>query len=158
MEANELYRIEDGKILTTDVVALVADAKAAEKVKAYRALGYDVVEVKPEPAKRKKRKTFKAGKAEAYIKAYDKNKLKKFQAFKADADKLAAKYKELVAAAKAAKAEDATEEVKAAAPSEKELKAAQKEMIKAERSAFTEQRKFFIEEYGEDEYNAVRMM
>ena len=158
MTKDELYRIEDGKILTTDVVALVKDEKVAEKVKAYRALGYEVVEIEPEKAKKSKRKTFKAGKAEAYINAYDKKSLKEFQDLKANANKLAAKYSSLVAAAKAALAENATAEEKEAAPNEADIKAAQKKMITAQRDAFTKQRKFFIDKYGEEEYNAVRMM
>ena len=154
-KTKELFKVDGDKIMVYDIVALAEDPEAAKKFRAYKTLGYEIVEVKPEP---KKRNTFTIEKAQEYIKAHDKKGLKSFASIKDEAATLADEYRNLKAAEKKAKATDATEEDKKAAPTAEEVKAAQRAMITAQRTAFAAQKKYFKEKYGEEAYNEVRMM
>ncbi len=106
-------------------------------------LGYEMVFVEPEP---KKKNYFTVEKAERFLRK-DKEGLEAFREFKKKADKVTAKYKALKKAEKEG-GEDA--------PSEAEVKEAQRAMISAQKDAFIDQKKWFKETYGEDAYEKVR--
>ena len=53
---------------------------------------------------------------------------------------------------------NATNEEKASAPKDEELKEARRLMIIAQKNAFNAQKKFFIDKYGDDAYSEVKGM
>lgn len=155
-QMEELFKVEGKEILILKKDLSKLTSSDHEQIAFYvNTLGFVVKFTDPEP---KKKNYFTIEKAIAYIKEHDKKSLTEFNDLKAEANKLAEKYKELNAAAKKAKAEDATEEDKENAPKEEDLKAAQTAQIKAQRQAFSNQKDYFIKKYGEEAYITVRMM
>lgn len=141
------------KVKEENLIPLSQDEEQSAKVAALKKLGYELELVTPEP---KVKKAYTKAKAETYIKLYDKRGLKAFKAFEEEAQKVAAAYSALVEAKKRAEAEDATEEEKKAAPALEEIAKAKQKMVIAGREAFTKQKAYFKEKYGEDAYKAVR--
>lgn len=151
-----LFEVKDKEILILKENLSKLTSSDNEQIAFYvNTLGFEVKFIEPEP---KKKNYFTIEKATEYIKENDKKSLKEFVAFKAEADKLAAAYKEMKAAQKKAEAENATEEEKKNAPAEADVKAAQKAQIVAQREAFTKQKEFFKKKYGQEAYDIVRMM
>ena len=143
-----LFSVQDNKLLIPEEnIDKLTDADKSKIAFYNNTLGYEVIFTKPEP---KKRKTFTIAKATLYIEANNKKGLKAFKALKEDADKAAKSYKSLVAAKKDENSENA--------PTDEEVKSARKAMIVAQKDAFIAQKKFFIETYGEDAYEAVKEM
>lgn len=131
------------RVKEEDLIALSNDEEQSAKVAALKKLGYELELVKPEP---KTRKTFTKAKAEAYIKAYDKKSLKAFAALEKDSKAAAAAYTELVAAHKKGEA------------SAEEVAEARKTMIRKSREAFTAQKKYFRDTFGDEAYETVKGM
>ena len=151
-----LFEVKDKEILILKENLSKLTSSDNEQIAFYvNTLGFEVIFIEHEP---KKKNYFTIEKATEYIKENDKKSLKEFVAFKAEADKLAAAYKEMKAAQKKAEAENATEEEKKNAPAEADVKAAQKAQIVAQREAFTKQKEFFKKKYGQEAYDIVRMM
>lgn len=130
----------------------LSDAENTKIAFYVKTLGFEVVFVEPEP---KKKNYFTVEKAEKYLKKKDKEGLKKFKSFKKDADKKTAEYKELVASKKYAETEEGKKEGKVA-PDDATIKDAQKAMVSSQKDAFIEQKKWFKETYGIEEYDIVR--
>ena len=153
-KAVEYYQLVDNKVVMQEADIVNLTEADQQKIAFYvNVLKYEMCFVEPEE---KKRKTFKIEKAVAYIKKHDKTALAEFEALAAEAKKAAEAYKKLNAAAKAAKKDGASDDVKAAAPTNKKVKDAQKAMITANREAFLAQKAYFIEHYGDKDYEAVK--
>ncbi len=132
-------------ILKKDLFAISNDEK--EEISFYEGIGYNVELLTELPTPKKK--TFTIKKAEQYIINNANSKLKTFRAFKKDADKLADKYKELYKAFK--------EETGEKKPTEAQLKKARTEMVVAERDAYKEMKLWFIDQFGKEAYDEVRL-
>ena len=152
----ELFEVKDNTILIPEENLNKLTDTDKSKIAFYsNTLGYEVVFKKTES---KKRKTFTIEKAILYITENDKKSLKAFSALKTDADKVTEHYKALVLLKKLANSENATNEEKASAPKDEELKEARRLMIIAQKNAFNAQKKFFIDKYGDDAYSEVKGM
>ena len=141
----EHFRIADGKIIMEENdIANLSDSENTKISFYVKTLGYDLVFVEPEE---KKKNYFTAEKAERYLKKKDKEGLKTFTDFKKDADKVTAEYKELKAAEKKGGKDK---------PDEEAVNQARKAMVTAQRKAYLDQKKWFKETYGIDQYDKVR--
>ena len=141
----EHFQIIDGKIVMKEEdINNLTEAENTKIAFYAQTLGYEVAFLEPEP---KKKNYFTVEKAEKYLKKKDKAGLKEFRDFKKEADKITAEYKKLKKAEK---------EGGDKAPSEEEVKEARRAMISAQKDAFIEQKKWFKDRYGIDEYDAVR--
>ncbi len=141
----EHFKIADGKIIMEEQdIANLSDSENTKISFYVKTLGYEVVFIEPEE---KKKNYFNAEKAERYLKKKDKEGLKKFKSFTEEADKVTAEYKEIKAAEKKGGKDK---------PDEAAVKEAQKAMITAQRKAFQDQKDWFKETYGPEEYDKVR--
>lgn len=138
------YQIIDDKIVMEekDIVNL-SETEHKEIAFYSKTLGYELVYIEPEP---KKKNYFTVEKAEKYLKK-DKEGLKKFKAFKKDADRITEEYKEL----KKAERDGGKDK-----PDKTKVNEARKAMVTAQRSAFLAQKEWFKDTYGIEEYDRVR--
>ena len=128
-----------------DVVKLTEEDK--KMISFYHnVLGYQMCFLKPEE---KKKNYFKIENAKKYILKKDKARIDEFNAFRLEAQKLAAELKVLKAKQKAGGKE---------APTPVEIKEAQKAQINAQREAYAAQLKWFKDTYGQEAYDEVRKM
>jgi hypothetical protein len=131
------YQIIDEKVVMEEKdIANLTESEHVEIAFYVKTLGYELVYIEPEP---KKKNYFTVEKAEKYLKK-DKEGLNKFKAFKKNADKLTAEYKD----------------IKKTSEDDAKIKEAQKKMITAQREAFIEQKNWFKDTYGIEEYDKVR--
>lgn len=132
------YQVVDEKVLMEekDIVNLT-ETEHTEIAFYVKTLGYELLYIEPEP---KKSNYFTIDKAEKYIIDNDKARLKKFRSFKKDANKATEEYKT----------------IKKNSQDEAEIKEARKKMITSQRIAFNEQKEWFKDTYGIEEYDRVR--
>ena len=131
------YQLIDEKVVMEEKdIANLTESEHVEIAFYVKTLGYELVYIEPEP---KKKNYFTVEKAEKYLKK-DKEGLKKFRAFKKNADKLTEEYKD----------------IKKTSEDQAKIKEAQKAMITAQREAFIAQKEWFKDTYGLEEYDKVR--
>lgn len=134
----EHFRIEEGKVLLEEKDIENLTEKENKKISFYvKTLGYEVIFLEPEP---KKNNYFTIAKAEKYLKKNDKKNLKAFNDIKNEANKVTEEYKDIRKTSK----------------DQKVIKEARKKMITAQREAFIEQKEWFKDTYGIEEYDKVR--
>lgn len=134
----EHFQVVDGKIIMEEKDIENLTEKENTKISFYvKTLGYEVVFLEPEP---KKKNYFTIEKAEKYLKKNDKSKLKTFNDIKNEANRITEEYKN----------------IKKTSKDQKEIKDARKKMITAQREAFIEQKEWFKDTYGIEEYDKVR--
>lgn len=140
----ELFKTVDNKVIMEEKDITNLSDFDREKIAFFvRTLGYEMVFIEPEV---KKNNYFTVEKAEKYLKE-NKGDLNTFRAFRVDADKVSAKYKEL----KKAQKEGGKNK-----PSDEEVRQARNAMVIAQREAFNEQKQWFKDTYGVEEYDKAR--